>query len=185
MTDYSFFNYRTNEALHLSVREKQVIGDCMDAIGDEIRNSADDYSMHVISKRIGLLLDYGMRFYERQFITRYLTVQTTIKQYETLVRDSISVNGLGAYGRLSLRNCAERLGLSEAYFCDMLRYETGMSHGEYTNCQCVIFAQKLLRETKYPVARIASDLGFLSARHFSLFFKKIVGCSPNEFRYSC
>lgn len=157
----------------------------MDAIGDEIRNSADDYSMHVISKRIGLLLDYGMRFYERQFITRYLTVQTTIKQYETLVRDSISVNGLGAYGRLSLRNCAERLGLSEAYFCDMLRYETGMSHGEYTNCQCVISAQKLLRETKYPVARIASDLGFLSARHFSLFFKKIVGCSPNEFRYSC
>ena len=90
MTDYSFFSYRTNEALHLSVREKQIIGDCMDAIENEIKEPLDRYSTNVVSKRIGLLLDYCMRFYERQLTTRYLTVQTTLKQYETMVRDFIS-----------------------------------------------------------------------------------------------
>lgn len=185
LSGYTFFGYRTNEALHLSSREKHVIGDCLDAIEGETCHSADGYSKQVLCKRFELLFDYGTRFYERQFITRCLTVLQTLEHYAALVSEHVTCNGFATCTRLTAEDCSERLGLSEAYFRDMLEHETGMSHTEYVDRQCIVFAQKLLRETKYPLDRIASVLGFPSARHFSTFFKKVYGCTPNTFRHCC
>ena len=59
---YTFFCYRESEALHLSLRERGVIEECMGAIGDETRNGVDEFSRSLLAKRIGLLLDYIVRF---------------------------------------------------------------------------------------------------------------------------
>ena len=68
--DYTFFSYRPEEALHVSLREKQVILELLDKINQELQRCIDCYSQKIISKYIELLLDYCERFYERQFITR-------------------------------------------------------------------------------------------------------------------
>ena len=68
--DYTFFSYRPEEALHISLREKQVILELLDKINQELQRCIDCYSQKIISKYIELLLDYCERVYERQLITR-------------------------------------------------------------------------------------------------------------------
>ena len=184
MSDHTIFRYRQEEALHLSAGERRVIEECMDGIECEVRRADDDYSRQLLSKRIGLLIDYGIRFYERQFTTRHLSVQEVLKRYRRMVGHFIEAGGLRTEGILSAARCAERLGLSEAYFCDLLKFETGLSHVAYLDRTRLSFARKWLRDTEYPLARIASELGFPSVRRFSLFFQKVEGCSPSDFRYS-
>ena len=60
--DYTFFSYRPEEALHVSLREKQVILELLDKINEELQRCIDCYSQKIISKYIELLLDYCERF---------------------------------------------------------------------------------------------------------------------------
>lgn len=70
MDDYSFFSYNTNEALHLSEKEKNLIMDCFSKIEYELQQSIDKHSKTLIASNIELFLNYCTRFYDRQFITR-------------------------------------------------------------------------------------------------------------------
>ena len=67
---YTFFSYASNEALHLSVDERLIIQDYMGKIAREFEHPTDKFSKPLIIPNIEVLLNYCMRFYERQFITR-------------------------------------------------------------------------------------------------------------------
>jgi hypothetical protein len=66
--NYSFFSYESNEALHLSDNERETIMDCFKKIDKELHLSIDKHSKTLIANNIELLLNYCMRFYDRQFI---------------------------------------------------------------------------------------------------------------------
>jgi hypothetical protein len=68
--DYTFFSYEVTEALHLSKKERTTIVDCFKKIDTEIDQNIDKHSKTLIVSNIELLLNYCMRFYDRQFITR-------------------------------------------------------------------------------------------------------------------
>ena len=67
---YSFFAYDSKEALHLSEDEKKIIMECFGNIERELRSHQDKHSQRIITANIGLMLDYCLRFYDRQFETR-------------------------------------------------------------------------------------------------------------------
>ncbi|HEX8040867.1 MAG TPA: AraC family transcriptional regulator, partial [Chryseosolibacter sp.] len=64
MNDYTFFSYSTNEALHLSERERQIILDCFSKIRFELEHALDKHSKKLIAANIELLLNYCTRFYD-------------------------------------------------------------------------------------------------------------------------
>ena len=68
--EYSYFSYEVNEALHLSEWERELVIDCMQKIRHELEHAIDRHSKRLITINIEVLLDYCLRFYERQFITR-------------------------------------------------------------------------------------------------------------------
>ena len=70
MKEYGFFSYEVNEALHLSERERGLVVDCLQRIRDELDRAIDRHSRRLVAIQIEMLLDYCLRFYERQFITR-------------------------------------------------------------------------------------------------------------------
>lgn len=67
---YTFFSYESNEALHLSEEERMIVLDCLEKIRMELLHAIDKHTKGLIATNIELLLDYCMRFYERQFVTR-------------------------------------------------------------------------------------------------------------------
>ena len=70
ITKYSFFSYDVNEALHLSDDERKTIEELLDKIIREYGQNLDRHSQHLIISNIELLLDYCLRFYDRQFFSR-------------------------------------------------------------------------------------------------------------------
>ncbi|GAB3944050.1 hypothetical protein GCM10028805_11150 [Spirosoma harenae] len=85
--NYGFFSYSSNEALHLSEKEKMTIMGVFRNIGDELEQPIDQFSQDVIVSQIDLLLNYSNRFYNRQFITRKAVNHDILTKLETLLDD--------------------------------------------------------------------------------------------------
>ena len=83
--NYTFFSYEANEALHLSEEERQTIMDCLNKIQAELEHAIDKHSRRLITANIGVLLDYCLRFYDRQFVTRNQQNNDIIVRFERLL----------------------------------------------------------------------------------------------------
>ena len=64
---YSFFDYATNEALHVSDDEKTAITEIVNKIEKEYNSNIDAHSQTLINSNLELLLNYCTRYYDRQF----------------------------------------------------------------------------------------------------------------------
>ncbi len=85
--NYGFFSYEANEALHISKREKQVVLECFHKIQDELERGIDRHSKMLIVSNIELLLNYCIRFYDRQFITRETLNKDILVRFEGVLND--------------------------------------------------------------------------------------------------
>ena len=179
---YSFFSYEVSEALHVSDEERQIIIDCLDKIRIELGHAVDKHTKTLIAKNIELLLDYCMRFYERQFNTRAKVNKDVVVQFENLLNDYFTGSNAEVNGFPTVRYFADKVCLSPNYFGDLIKKETGKNAQQYIISKLIDMAKERILNTQLPVSQIAYGLGFQYAQHFSRLFKKNVGCSPNEYR---
>ena len=182
MKQYSFFSYEVSEALHLSEEEKQIITDCFNKISIELEHDIDRHSKTLIAKNIELLLDYCLRFYERQFNTRIKVNKDILVQFENLLDDYFIGKNAENNGYPTVKYFADKVCLSPNYFGDLIKKETGKSAQQYIMSKLISLAKDRILNTNQSVSQVAYELGFQYAQHFSRLFKKNVGCSPNEYR---
>lgn len=179
---YTFFSYETNEALHLSEEERRTVMDCLHKIEAELEHAIDKHSRRLITANIGLLLDYCMRFYERQFTTRCEVNKDIVARFEQLLDNYFDGEAPQQEGLPSVRYFADKVCLSANYFGDMIRRQTGQTASEYIQNKLIDRAKEALLSSDKTMSQIAYDLGFQYPQHFSRMFKRIAGCTPNEFR---
>ena len=179
---YSFFSYTSAEALHLSEEEKGIFIDCLEKINMELQRPIDKHSKRLISRNIELLLDYCMRFYERQFITRSESNKSVLVKFETLLDDYFQSDKLQTDGLPSVKYFADKVFLSPNYFGDLIKKETGKSAQEYIQNRMIDLAKEMIAGTEKTVSQIAYELGFQYSQHFNRIFKKNVGYTPGEYR---
>ena len=179
---YSFFSYETREALHLSEEERQTVMDCLHKIEAELEHAIDKHSRRLITAHIGVLLDYCLRFYDRQFTTRSEQNRDVIVRFERLLDEYFESSMPQSEGLPSVRYFAEKVFLSPNYFGDMVRKQTGKTASEYIQTKIIERAKENLLSSDKTTSQIALELGFQYPQHLSRMFKRIVGCTPNEFR---
>lgn len=182
MKDYTFFSYDVNEALHLSEKERLVILDCLNKIEFELMHAIDKHSKTLIVTNIELLLNYCVRFYDRQFITRGNVNSDILSRYERLLDDYFQSDKPQTLGLPSVQYCADQLHLSANYLGDLIKKETGKSAHERIQLKLMDIAKEKVFDTSKSISEIAYELGFKYPQHFSRMFKKSVGCTPNEYR---
>lgn len=182
MNDYSFFRYQSNEALHLSEREREIVMDCFSKIKFELQQAIDKHSKKLIVSNIELFLNYCTRFYDRQFITRDKVNKGILERFEDVLNGYFSSDKPQHTGLPSVAYCAEELHLSANYFGDLVKKETGKSAQEYIQNKIIDVAKERLFEGDKNVNEIAFDLGFKYPQHFSRLFKQRVGYTPNEYK---
>ena len=179
---YSFFSYTSAEALHLSEEEKGIFIDCLEKIKMELQRPIDKHSKRLISRNIELLLDYCMRFYERQFITRSESNKSVLVKFETLLDDYFQSDKLQTDGLPSVKYFADKVFLSPNYFGDLIKKETGRTAQEHIQMKLIDLAKERVFDTGKSISEIAYELGFKYPQHFSRLFKRIVGQTPNQYR---
>lgn len=180
--NYSFFSYAVNEALHLSDQEKEIVRDCLNKISIELEHAIDKHSKALIAMNIELLLNYCMRFYERQFITRNSANKDALTKFEELL-DSYFQSELPMHeGLPTVKYFADKIYLSPNYFGDMVKKETGKTPQEHIQLKVIELAKERMIETEDTVSQISYSLGFQYPQHLSRLFKRRVGCTPNEYR---
>jgi AraC-like DNA-binding protein len=182
--DYSFFSYNTNEALHLSEKEQQLVQDCFAKIEYELQHAIDKHSKMLIASNIELFLNYCIRFYDRQFITRDNAHKGVLERFEQLLNDYFSTDQPVSEGIPAVAWCAAKLNLSPNYFGDLVKKETGKSAQEYIQSKVIEIAKEKIFDASKSVSEVAYELGFKYPQHFSRLFKQKVGCTPNEYRTS-
>lgn len=179
---YTFFSYAVNEALHLSEQERDVIIDCLKNINTELEHGVDKHSKSLISMNIELLLNYCMRFYERQFITREGENRDALTKFEQLLDEYFESKLPAQDGLPSVKYFADKICLSSNYFGDMVKKETGKTPQEHIQEKLIGLAKEYIAGTDETVSQIAYTLGFQYPQHLCRLFKKRVGCTPNEYR---
>jgi AraC-like DNA-binding protein len=180
--DYTFFSYLSNEALHLSDRERKIVLDCFSKINYELEHAIDKHSKGLIVSNIELFLNYCVRFYDRQFITRDNVLKGILERFETLLNDYFQTEKPQTIGLPSVASCASDLNLSPNYFGDLVKKETGKTAQEYIQAKVIDVAKERIFDQNKSVSEIAYELGFKYPQHFTRLFKQRVGVAPNEYR---
>jgi AraC-like DNA-binding protein len=179
---YTFFSYEANEALHISEKEREVVMDCLENIDHEVKHSIDKHSNTLIANNIELLLNYCMRYYDRQFITRSLVNKDILVRFEKLLDNYFHSELVHTQGLPTVKFCADKLHLSANYFGDLIKKETGKSAQENIQLKVMSLAKERIFDKSKTLSEIAYELGFKSPQHFSRVFKNETGHTPNEYR---
>ncbi len=182
ITDYHFFSYAINEALHISEKERKIVFDCFEKITGEIGERLDRHSKKLIVNNIELFLDYCIRFYERQFITRENVNQGILEKFDGLLNEYFRSGKPNQLGTPTVSYLADKLNLSPNYIGDLIKNETGKSAQEKIQLKLVEQAKEKMSDPEKTISEIAYELGFKYPQHFTRMFKKEVGLSPAEFR---
>lgn len=180
--DYSFFGYDVNEALFLSDKEKKALGNLVKTIEEEIDQNIDQYTQKLVISNLELLLDYCMRYYDRQFFTRTNLNKDTASEFESFLKQYFKNNKQLITGIPSVKFCAAEIGMSPNYLSDLLKKETGKSALDHIQSFIIEKAKTILLSSNETVSQVAYGLGFEYPQHFSKIFKKKVGISPAEYR---
>lgn len=180
--EYSFFSYEVNEALHLSERERTTIVDLLEKIHEELEHAVDRMSRRLLVTGIEMVLDYCLRFYERQFITRQPANYDILTRFETLLNDYFTGDNARQNGLPTVKYCAGELCLSPNYFGDLIKQETGRTASEYIQQKIIEQAKDRLLIPATSVSEVSYGLGFQYPQHFSRVFKRATGMTPNEYR---
>ncbi len=177
---YSFFDYRINEALHMTGEEHDILVSLMRQMKNELENGRDDFQNSILTGYLGLILRFCSRFYQRQFMTRKLANTDVLKRFDALLRDYYE-NGLQMrQGIPGVQYCADKLCMSTNYFGDLIKKMTGDTARDYIRNFVVQQSKNMLAAGK-SVSQTAYDMGFDYPQHFSRMFKNSTGMTPKEY----
>lgn len=181
---YGYFSYSSNEALHLSDKEKQIMLSIYQIMEQELNSGVDEFSQEVVIAQIELMLSYVNRFYKRQFITRKVVNHDILQRTETILDRYLNSEKSLNIGLPTVQYLSEQLNISPGYLSDMLRSLIGKNAKQYIHEKLIERAKERLTTTELPISEIAYELGFEHPQSFSKLFKSKTNVSPLEFRNS-
>lgn len=180
--EYSFFNYEEYEALHLSESEEQIVNSTIANIQSEYKQRIDNHSQRVLTSNIELLLNYCLRYHERQFNTRSTQNKGIVSQFEKELKNYFKNEKHLDAGLPAIHYFSDLAHLSQHYFSDLIKKETGRKPKDHINDFVIEKAKNQLLSTEKSVSEIAYDLGFNYPHYFTRLFKNKTGATPLEYR---
>ena len=178
--NFSFFDYRINEALHMTSEERDVIITLIRQLENELKFESDSMQNRIIVGFINILLRYAQRFYNRQFVSRTVLNNDVLSRFENLLKEYFEDEKQLAAGVPTVAYCAEKLCMSPSYLSDVIKRTTGDTANQHIKRYLIQIAKNKL-VSGMNSSEVAYSLGFDYPQHFARTFKKITGKTPTEY----
>ena len=178
--EYSFFDYRINEALHMTDEEHDILASLMRQMREELAGKPDELQNAILVGYIELTLNFCQRFYNRQFVTRKIENSDILVRFDRLLRDYFEDKLQMTLGLPTVQYCADKLCMSPNYFGDVIKKTTGDTASSHIR-QFVIQLAKNGLAAGETISQVSDRLGFEYPQHFSRMFKKQEGVTPSEY----
>ena len=105
------------------------------------------------------------------------------KKYSKLLEDAKDfIDENYKHDEMSLNTVAAQVNISPSYFSTIFSSEMGQTFVEYLTHVRLEKAKELLMCSNMRTAEIGYEVGYKDSHYFSYIFKKVVGCSPKEYR---
>lgn len=180
INSFSFFDYRINEALHMTSEERDIMIGVMRQLKNELTFSPDSMQNRIIVGFINILLRYAQRFYNRQFVTRSLANNDILSKFENILKEYFERDLQLTEGIPTVKYIAERLNMSHNYFCDVIKRTTGDTPNHHIKRYMIQLAKNRLMSGMNS-SEVAYSLGFDYPQHFTRVFKKITNITPTQY----
>ena len=177
--NFSFFDYRINEALHMTAEERDVMVELIKQLDNELKFPADAMQNRIIVGFINLLLRYAERFYNRQFVSRTVVNNDILSRFEGFLKTYFEKDMQLSLGVPTVGLCAEELCMSSSYLSDVIKRTTGDTANQYIKKYVVQLAKNRL-VSGMNSSEVAYSLGFDYPQHFARTFKRITGETPSQ-----
>ena len=83
---------------------------------------------------------------------------------------------------ISLEEVAKYVDISSYYFSKLFKEEEGMNFIDYVTELRIGKAKQMLTEGNVSIKEVCIEAGYTDPNYFSRIFKKVVGCTPTEYR---
>lgn len=177
---YSFFEYRTNEALHMTEEERGIHISLLRQLRRTLEQKENPFFQTIACSYIELILKYCSRFYDRQFTTRQPGSSELLLRFEKLIKGYLCSDRIAAEGLPTVAYFADQLCLSPNYFGDLVKKQTRCTATEYIR-QAVINQIENHLINGMSVKQVAHGLGMERPQDLNRFFKRHTGVSLTEY----
>lgn len=186
LSEFPFLKTGESKFFHVNKEEATTLYELFEKAYHEYSNPTI-YNKTIIQSYLGVVLQYGKRFYDRDQEVKQEKRETSslTQRFEDLLIDMFKPVQFGSYIQLKQVNeIADELFVSSKHLSEVLKRETGSTANQHIQKRIVHHARQLLIHTSYTVSEIAFQLGMDNPPYFTRLFKKHEGLSPVEFRNS-
>jgi AraC-like DNA-binding protein len=176
-SQFPFLDYAGVPFFKLSEAEAKKIENLFFEIDAEIKANHPDKAQ-AIKHLINLILITAKRSYVRQELT---TVYHNSKSSSLVIRFKKLV-GQHFIKIRSVAEYASKLAVTPKHLSKVIKDETGKTPSDFINEMLLMEIKALLRHSQLNISEIAYQLDFSDPSHFSNFFKKHQGVTPQQYR---
>ena len=135
-----------------------------------------------LGKTIRDFIPEAQRFLE-DFQKGLKTGEPALDQKNYLIREAADyIRQNLSRGDISLDEIADHLLISKSYLCRLFQKNLGISVQQYIHHTRIEQAKEYLNDFRLKIYEVAELTGFNSSTHFNIVFKKIMRCTPAEYR---
>ena len=177
-----FLQFGSLPCMELTHAESQSLRSFISMVEQELKGPETDFSSEIIGGLIAATI-----YKVGDILTHYLTEHPEVdspmhNRAEEYFKQFTELLGEHYKHERSVGFYARQLCITPKYLTTLIKRISGKSVSEWIDSYVILEAKTLLKYSNMSVQEIAFKVGFESTAYFSNSFKKMIGCSPNEFR---
>src|SRR5690554_2643625 len=174
--DFPFLKITENNSFVLTEEEYKSLLYDMKRM-DSVSKSPHPYQERMLEGMLGSLLYFCRAIFERSKTTEnHLSRSQIITNRFELLVDKMYVD------TKNVSDYAEKLNITPNYLTTTVKKHTGKSAKDIINERLLVESKSLLKYSGLDIAEIGYRLNFQEPTHFTRFFRKQSGTTPNQFR---
>ncbi len=154
-----------------------------------IRGGLNVHLAHSISTKYAIAIEAqkkvdGVLYLAGELAKEYASSvrEYSLSKYSPLVKSALVIIRKNITQPINLHEIAENLNISKEHLSRVFKKELGKTVTDYINEIKIKESLYLISSKKYSISEIAFMFGFSNSAYYSTVFKKVLGCSPRDYK---